>query len=363
MPGYAARMSEQIDKALGGWRDGQIIDVSLDMYRIATGVLFATLFDANPPVRVLDQVASDVTTVYDSITKRALMPASLATLTPGNRRYQHARGRLRRLASEILADRRADGNDLPAMLLAASGEADVGSRNEPDRLTEAELVSNMVLFLLAGTGTTANLLIWALHLLAQHPEFQHRLQSEVDTVLAGTPATLADLPNLPLTGQLINEALRLYPTGWIFSRTAATDTHLGGHPIPAGTTLIWSAYVIHHRADLYPDPERFNPERWASPDSNLRAADATYLPFATGPHYCIGQSFALAEAGLALTAVVSRWELEPFCGTPVEPRPGQILRANHLKLGVTARRPTLTSAGPSRGPSTGQQCPYHEPPG
>ncbi|MEU6339040.1 cytochrome P450 [Streptomyces cellulosae] len=103
---------------------------------------------------------------------------------------------------------------------------------------------------------------WALELLALRPGIQQRLHTEVDTVLRGAPATHTDLPRLALTERIITEALRLYSPGWFVTRTVTEDTHLGKYSLPAGTSVAYSPYLIHHRPDLYANPETFAPDRW-----------------------------------------------------------------------------------------------------
>ncbi|WP_279614444.1 cytochrome P450 [Streptomyces hygroscopicus] len=120
----------------------------------------------------------------------------------------------------------------------------------------------MLTVFLAGTETTASALTWALDLLAHHPEIEQRLHTEADTVLHGNPATHADLPRLELTERIITRTLRLYAPAWFITRTVTRDTHLGGHPLSAGSSIVHSSCLIYHRPDLYADPETVGPDRW-----------------------------------------------------------------------------------------------------
>ncbi len=149
---------------------------------------------------------------------------------------------MRRTCDRIIAGRRADGTD--------------------HGLTDAEISDTIIGVFLAGTETTASALAWALELLALRPGIQQRLHTEVDTVLCGAPATHTDLPRLALTERIITEALRLYSPGWFVTRTVTEDTHLGKYPLPAGTSVAYSPYLIHHRPDLYANSETFDPDRW-----------------------------------------------------------------------------------------------------
>ncbi|QRX96699.1 cytochrome P450 [Streptomyces noursei] len=178
---------------------------------------------------------------------------------------------------------------------------------------------------LAGTGTTASILARSLDLLARHPEIEQRLHAEVDTVLSGNPATHADLPRLELTERIITKTLRLYPSAWFLTRTVTHDTHLGRRPLPAGTGIVYSPYLIHHRPGRYPDPETFAPDRW-DPE-HPQPPRNRFIPFATGARKCIGDTFATTEAVLSLATITARWSLKHLPGhRQTRPHPGSVVR-------------------------------------
>lgn len=125
---------------------------------------------------------------------------------------------------------------------------------------------------IAGAETSAILLSWALHLLGGHPDIDQRHYAQIESVLGGgRPVDIGVVPELTLTGQIITETLRLYPPGWMFTRMTSADCSLGGYPIPAGRTVIYSPYLIHRRPDLFPESDRFDPDRWAdaAPPRNI----------------------------------------------------------------------------------------------
>jgi hypothetical protein len=148
---------------------------------------------------------------------------------------------------------------------------------------------------------------------------QRRLRDETGPVLAGRAATWDDLPLLGYARQVITETLRLYPPAWLLTRVTARDTELGGCPLPAGTILIYSAYLQHHRADGFPDPECFDPGRWA----DEQPPRGRYSPFGSGPRKCIGDTFALTQAvdRQPLGADPGRGTGPP--GSPASPRPAR----------------------------------------
>jgi cytochrome P450 len=335
LPGYAQTMTEQIAAVTDSWRDGQSLDVLEEMSTITTRILAATMFSNTLSPEVVRQVCDDFSTAVTGLYRRMLTPPPLDRLpTPASRRYYQARARLLNTVQGVIADRRASGadhGDLLSALLAAR-DPDSGGHG----LTDSELVDQVVTVFGAGVETNAAALAWALHLLAQHPDVNDRLQAEVDTVLAGRAAGYADLPALELTRRIITETLRVWPPAWILTRVTTVDTHLGDHLIPAGTNLFYSAYLIHHRPDVYADPDRFDPDRWLPERAKAIPRDA-FIPFGFGARKCIGDAFGLTEATLALATITTRYDLEPVPGQRVRAAPGGTLRPHGLRMRVTAR--------------------------
>jgi cytochrome P450 len=171
-------------------------------------------------------------------------------------------------------------------------------------------------------------------LLGQRPDAAAKLFAEVDTVLAGRAPTLADLPKLPYTGQVIKEALRLYPPAWILnSRAVVADTTLGGYPLRRGADLFISPYLMHRLPAYFEAPDEFRPERFSAEfeDGLPRFA---YMPFGGGPRVCIGNSFAMMEAQLILATISNEFALVALPGTKAETKPQITLS---IKEGLTMR--------------------------
>ncbi len=160
----------------------------------------------------------------------------------------------------------------------------------------------------AGFETTATALAWALHCVSQHPDVAEALHAEVDTVLGGRAPVWGDLERLVYTGQIVQETLRLFPPVYTMGRVCTAPDELGGYPIRPGETLLLSVYGAHRMAEFWPDPERFDPGRFAPGKTWVRHA---FLPFALGKHQCIGNTFALAEATLILAMIGKRYRLRP----------------------------------------------------
>lgn len=185
-------------------------------------------------------------------------------------------------------------------------------------MDDKQLRDEVATLFAAGHETTSNALSWTWFLLAQHPEVEAKLHTELDSVLAGRQPTLADLPNLPYSLQIIKEAMRLYPPAWILNgRIALEDAEIGGYTIPKGSTIFISPYVMHHLPQYFDAPEAFKPERF-TPEFEKSLPKYAYMPFGGGTRVCIGNAFAMMEAQLILAAIAQRFRLELAQDQPVQ---------------------------------------------
>jgi pentalenene oxygenase len=343
MPGYAAVMSDRIERVTGRWRDGQVIRPGSEMTAITTSTLTATLFATGLGDSAIAGLEHSVNVIFAGMFRQLLMPRGKPgqLLTPGSRRYARAHAFLKARVDQIIDDYRHRGasqpgtgqQDMLSMLLAARDEDGTGG------LTDAEVYDQVLIFLIAGIDTTAAAMAWACLLLARHPGTQDLLHAEAHAVLGGRTARWEDLPGLELTGHVVTEALRLYPPAWILTRIVTRDTELDGHPLPAGTTLLYSPYLLQHRADLFPDPGRFDPGRWLTATGTQRLR-GDFIPFSGGARQCIGKDFALTEATLALATIAGRWRLESL-DHPARMRPAArrvVLSPTSARLRVHRRR-------------------------
>ncbi|MFC5148318.1 cytochrome P450 [Streptomyces aureoversilis] len=335
-PHYSAVFVAAAEDVARSWHDGQVVDVTTEMAKLATRVAVETMFTAALPPGAAQQTVGDINTVVNGAFRRMIRPALLNRLpSPGNRRYLRARDRLQHTACGVAGRRRADSTDHRDLLSSLQRATDPDGLADGARaLTDAELADQVLTFFLAGAETTSNAMAWALYLLAEHPEVGERLHAESDRVLGGASPAFADLSALQEAGHVVHEALRLYPPAWLLTRTVVEDTELGGVTLPAGTLIAFSPYLIHRRPDLYEDPDRFDPDRWRGPQPDR----TVYLPFGAGARKCIGARFAVAEATLALTAINSRWRLVPLSGRPVRPSVKVTLGPRGLRMRVIARR-------------------------
>ncbi|MFI4933973.1 MAG: cytochrome P450 [Caulobacterales bacterium] len=232
---------------------------------------------------------------------------------------------LRQLVLEVATDRRARGAAAPDMLgmLMAARDARTGQA-----MADGQLVSEIITLVVAGHETTASTLNWTWYLLSQAPEAEARLHAELDQITDDRSPSLADLPRFAYSRQVIEEAMRLYPAGWLMTRKALADDQLGPYFVPAGTEIYLSPYFLQRREDLWEDPHRFDPDRFAPERSRERPALAM-LPFSAGPRNCIGEDFARLEMQLHLMAVARRLRLRYADGPPLALEAGVNLRSRH----------------------------------
>src|SRR5205823_1672486 len=198
-----------------------------------------------------------------------------------------------------------DSPDDPADLLALLLRRDEAS--DGWAFTDQELVGEVSAFLLAG-HEVAHGLTWSWYLLARHPESERLLRAELSDVLGGRPPTMADLPRLTYTQMVLQEALRLYPPVWCFTRAALADDEIDGYHIPRAATVYLCPYLTHRHPAFWHDPERFDPERF-DPRRSVSQPPFAYFPFGAGPRACIGARFAMAEGQLVLASVAQRYRL------------------------------------------------------
>ncbi|MBO0841931.1 MAG: cytochrome P450, partial [Nocardioides sp.] len=176
-------------------------------------------------------------------------------------------------------------------------------------LDATEVRDQVLIFLIAGHETTATSLAFALHLLARHPEVQKAARDEATTVLSDRAPTAADLPDLPLLVRVLKESMRLYPAAPMLGRLSVAETVIDGHVIPAGADVVVSPWVTHRHPAYWPDPERFDPDRFL-PEREAERPRYAWIPFGGGPRACIGQHFSMVESVLALAIVLRTYELE-----------------------------------------------------
>jgi cytochrome P450 len=232
---------------------------------------------------------------------------------------------LTKLVARLVARRRAEPEehfDYVAMLMSARDK----ETGEP--MGERELIDEVMTLIVAGHETTASGLNWTWYLLSQHPEAEARLHAELDAAAPLAAPGLEQMEALTYTRQVIDEALRLYPPGWLLSRRTIEADVLGGFPVPPKTNVLLPLYLLHRHPAFWKEPERFWPERFG-PEHEAERPRFAYMPFAAGPRHCIGETFALYEMLMHLYMVARRYRLAYVPDQPLELEAQINLRTRH----------------------------------
>lgn len=331
---YAEVIVRATERTLDGWQVGEIRDLHADIMALTLRIVAETLFG----VGIEDDIARIEAAIHDlnrEMAARMVRPVLIpdAMPLPGHVRYRRGLACIEDVATRIIRQRRtapSTGHNLLDALMEARDETGAP-------MSDHQLRDEAVTFLLAGHETTALALTWALDLLGQHPEVRAALAAEAVAVLGERPATFEDLPRLARAEQVVNESLRLYPPAWLIGREAGRDCEIGGHPVPAGTPLYTSPWVLHRDPRFWSEPLSFRPDRWAE-YSDRRRPRFAYMPFGGGPRICVAQRFAVMEAVLILASMARRYSLVPVQQGPVAPFPSITLRpAAPVRFRVHAR--------------------------
>jgi cytochrome P450 len=331
---YEDTMVECAHRSFARFKQGEQRDFHADSMAITLEVVGRTLLGISD-ARELDQVGQLADTVQAYYTERvnswgALLPPAFPTRA--FRRFVRAKRQLDELVTKLIErvgreDREAD--HLLARLVRARGEDGQG-------MSEQQLLDEAVTMLLAGHETTALTLMFAVELLSRHPAEAAKLRQEVDTVLGGRAIRACDLEQMPFLDAVIREALRLYPPAYAFGREAIEQFELGGYTIPKGAQVVVSPFALHRNPTYWSEPNTFQPARWLD-GAARRLPRFVYMPFGGGHRVCIGQHFAMLEAGLLLATLVQQVVLEVRPSFKLVLEPVITLRSRH-GLPVTVRR-------------------------
>jgi cytochrome P450 len=321
---YSRCMTECADDMLAGWQGGLVVDIQKELMRLTLRVVMRALFDVETPE------TEEISRSFDSILHnmvgmRLVVPELLRPLLPGTRKMNRSIAQLNAAVYEIIRQRRQNTQAHAGSLLSIlmTGRDEDGSQ-----MSDLHLRDEIMTFLVGGHETTALTLTWALHLLSENPEPERQLHEEVDRVLGNRTPTMEDMANLPYTERVIKETMRMRPPSWSISRTALQDFEVGGYTIPRGASVILSQWNMHHNPRYFPEPDRFDPERWLRPTPE-KLPKLAYFPFGGGYRQCLGGAFAMTESVLLLASVARRFQLRTMPDPPVVLEPSFTLRPRY----------------------------------
>jgi len=318
VPGYAEAVGREAAAAVERWSRaavrGEPVDAHAEMVTVTARVIGWVLFGTDIG-EALPRLVRMGPFVNALLLRRSVTPHPLPRWVPTatNRRLAAAVAEMREIVDEIIAQRSREAGptavdrrraNLLDLLLAPAAD---GSDAAP--LTHDEVADQVLVFLLAGHETTATTLAFALYELARHPQWQEELRREVDEVVGARPVEGTDVPSLVQVDHVVRETLRLYPAAHTVGRRVPDDGEvLAGHRIPPRANVVVSPWATQRSPELWPDPDRFDPERFAVPlPGGTRHA---WFPFGAGPHACIGAQLSLLESTMVLATVVQAYRLD-----------------------------------------------------
>jgi cytochrome P450 len=311
--GYIEKMWRRTDQVIGTWQPGETYDMLVEMRRVALLIVMDTLFD----VDMTSQLERLFPAILDIL--KFISPGVWLLGAP-RRQYRDAIAAINDYLYGLIRERRAHpngGKDLLSELIAGG--------------MQDELIRDQMLTLfIAGHDTSTALLAWTLYLVGKHPQVENELLAETDVLPGESSPTPEQVEDLVYFKQVIDETLRLYPPIHVGNRISAEDLSVCGYDIPKGERVMVSIYATHHDETNWPEPERFDPERFGQ---GKQPAPYSYLPFGGGARNCLGANFAQVEAKVVLARIFQRYELNLtrprvhiHMGATLEPRPGVFMR-------------------------------------
>jgi enediyne biosynthesis protein E7 len=287
---FATHIGSANDRFIARWEaraaHGELVNITEEMSELTLDIVLRSIFGAD-----LDRMQP----AFEVVTKE----------TERNLQFAFKFRSLTKLVAAVIARRRANNEehfDFVGMLMTARDK----ETGQP--MSERMLIDEIMTLVVAGHETTASGLNWTWYLISQYPEVQSRLHAEIDASPVMTAPSLEQMEALPYTRQVIDEALRLYPPGWLLSRRTIEPDVLGGYPIPANTDVLLPLYLLHRHPRYWKDPDVFWPDRFA-PEHEADRPRFAYMPFAAGPRHCIGETLALYEMLMHLYKMARRYRL------------------------------------------------------
>jgi cytochrome P450 len=279
---------------------GELVNVTDDMSELTLEIVLQSIFGTDL-ARLSREMGANP---FDIVTK---VPAR-------DLRFAYRFRQLTKLVAALIARRRAekiDHFDFLGMLM------DARDKESGSPMSERELIDEVMTLIVAGHETTASGLNWTWYLLSQNPQAEALLHEEIDGNPEKPTPSLVEMESLPYTKNVCDEALRMYPPGWLLSRRTIGPDMLSGYAVPPGTNVLLCLYLLHRHPRYWKEPEAFRPERF-DPAHEAERPRFAYMPFAAGPRHCIGETLALYEMYVHLYKVARRYRLTYVPDGPLE---------------------------------------------
>lgn len=323
---YVPLMRRIVRGTVTAWKAGEAVDVQEQMCRITCAIAVETLITGLPRATTVELGERLSRLAWEMIRKPLYGKAAARTAgTAAAGRLAAARREFRDLLAQCVDGLLASPGKSAGYLSTLLTDAD--EQGNP-LLTPEEVCEEAVMVLTAATVTTASVMSWALHTLDRHPAVEEPLLKDLARRRAEDGGHDHGPPGYTL--RFLMEVLRLYPPVWISCRKTLTDVVLGEHPLPAGTNLVFSSYLLHRDPGHYPDPHRFHPDRWLTVRPST--IDASYIPFGIGSKGCIGEMFAWEQLEVILDELTREWKLTTVPGLRVRTAPETTLHPRRLLM-------------------------------
>lgn len=294
---YRDLMVGYTDEMLNRWQVGGQIDLMSDIRQLVLRIVSHTLFGLDDPAQ--DEHLGNLIYRWTQMSNSVLH----LFFPPMRRELDRLSEQLERDLLAVINQKRTEGttgNDVLSVLIQTHDE-------DGARLTDTELIGHLAILFIAGHETTVNALGWTLILLARYPALRMAMVEELNGILGGVAPTAEQVYGLPMLDQVIKESMRLLPPVVYTVRQGVEPFELGGYQLAKDSTVVLSHYITHRMPEIYAQPERFQPERWA----NLDVSPYEYLPFSAGARMCIGATFASMEMRIVLAMLLSRFQVMP----------------------------------------------------
>ncbi|MDQ0932540.1 bifunctional albaflavenone monooxygenase/terpene synthase [Streptomyces turgidiscabies] len=334
LPEYGPIMVEEARAFARRPRPGEVIDCTSESFRVAVRIAARCLLRGDYMDERAERLCDALATVFLGMYRRMVIPAGpLYRLPlPANRKFNRALADMHLVVDEIVAERRASGqnpDDLLTALLTAKNE-------NGDPIGEQEIHDQVVAIVTPGAETVASTIMSLLQVLAEQPEHADKVAEEAESVGGDRPVAFEDVHKLAHTNNVIVETMRLQPPVWILTRRAVADTELGGYRIPAGADLVYSPYAIQRDPRSYERNTEFDPDRWL-PERVKDLPKYAMTPFGVGNRKCPSDHFSMAMLTILTAEMARKWRFERVPGSRDAVRVGITLHPDRMLLRATPR--------------------------
>jgi len=328
-------MVDQTTRWANRWRDGATVDMAEEMMELAMSITAKALFNVDLSSKSAE-LRNTLATLLEAtrfknvvVTSKQFEKLSL----PFHRRFARAAEKLDTEIHAMIGERRNGACDQPDLLSTMLRLQKQSRRG----ITDEKIRDQILTFFTVGHETTATGLMWTWYLLSENPGVAKKLYSEVDHVLGDRLPSGRDCDRLQYTRMVFAESMRLYPPIWLMTRRAVRDMKINDLVIRNGSYVHLSPFVMHRDPRYFPDPERFDPERW-TPEAAASRPKFSYFPFGGGPLQCIGEGFAWTQGILVISTLAREWQMRVLSGHRIVLDPHITLRSRYGMPMILKRR-------------------------